>query len=45
MTLGGYVVLEDGKHRLTLKGAEVGGEYVARSRFGPYFLWPDSLRP
>ena len=25
MTLGGYVVLEDGKHRLTPKGAEVGG--------------------
>lgn len=41
----GYLTVEDGKHRLTPKGSEAGCEYVARSRFGPYFLWPESLQP
>ncbi len=41
----GYLALDDGKHRLTAKGSEAGCEYVAKSRFGPYFLWPETLRP
>ena len=44
-TAAGYLVLDDGKHRLTDKGNEVGCEFVARSRFGPYFLWPENLQP
>jgi PLD-like domain len=44
-TASGYLAVEDGKHRLTTKGAEAGCEYVAKSRFGPYFLWPENLRP
>jgi hypothetical protein len=44
-TAAGYLVLEDGKHRLTAKGSGAGCEFVARSRFGPYFLWPENLRP
>lgn len=44
-TAAGYLCLEEGKHRLTPKGSEAGCEHVARSRFGPYFLWPESLRP
>lgn len=44
-TASGYLVLEDGKHRLTPKATQAGCEFVARSRFGPYFLWPEQLRP
>lgn len=44
-TAAGYLVLEDGKHLLTAKGTEAGCEFMARSRFGPYFLWPENLRP
>ena len=44
-TAAGYLSLDEGKHRLTVKGAEAGCEYVAKSRFGAYFLWPESIRP
>jgi phosphatidylserine/phosphatidylglycerophosphate/cardiolipin synthase-like enzyme len=44
-TAAGYLAVKDGKHRLTPKGAEAGCEYVTKSRFGPYFLWPESLKP
>ena len=36
----GYLTLEGDKHALTPKGASAGIELVAKSRFGPYFLWP-----
>lgn len=44
-TAAGYLHLVDGKHQLTAKGSDSGCEFVARSRFGPYFLWPENLRP
>ena len=44
-TAAGYLTLVDGKHQLTAKGSDSGCEFVARSRFGPYFLWPENLRP
>jgi hypothetical protein len=44
-TAAGYLALDDGKHRLTAKGADAGCEFVAKSRFGPYFLWPEHLKP
>jgi hypothetical protein len=44
-TAAGYLTLADGKHQLTAKGSESGCEFVARSRFGPYFLWPENLKP
>ena len=28
---------------LTAKGEQAGVEFVAKSRFGPYFLWPQDL--
>jgi hypothetical protein len=31
------------KHALTPKGEQAGVEFVAKSRFGPYFLWPQDL--
>jgi len=44
-TAAGYLAIEGGKQQLTPKGADAGCEYVAKSRFGPYFLWPENLRP
>lgn len=39
----GLLEFRDGKHYLTDKGKEAGGEFCPRSRFGPYFLWPETL--
>ena len=36
----GYLVLDGDKHFLSPQGEKVGVEFVAKSRFGPYFLWP-----
>lgn len=37
--------LEDreGKHYLTVKGKERGGEFHMGAKFGAYFLWPESF--
>lgn len=40
-TAAGYIeALGDGKYGPTDKGEQAGIEYIAKSRFGPYFLWP-----
>lgn len=44
-TASGYLELQDGKHALTPKGDQAGIEHVAKSRFGPYFLWPEAFHP
>jgi len=41
----GHFEVRDGKHFLTAKGKEVGGEFRMSPKFGPYFLWPVSFRP
>jgi phosphatidylserine/phosphatidylglycerophosphate/cardiolipin synthase-like enzyme len=41
----GFLEARDGKHYITAKGKEVGGEFRMSPKFGPYFLWPESLRP
>ncbi len=41
----GYLVLTGDKHGLTPKGEKAGVEFVAKSRFGPYFLWPQDFHP
>ncbi|AYF90535.1 DNA repair protein [Pseudomonas sp. DY-1] len=33
----------DGKPYITQKGKDAGGEFRMSPKFGPYFLWPDSL--
>lgn len=38
-----YLLLTGDKHTLTSKGEQAGVEFVAKSRFGPYFLWPQSF--
>ncbi|WP_372827376.1 phospholipase D family protein [Polaromonas sp.] len=39
----GYLVLTEDKHGLTPKGESAGVEFVAKGRFGPYFLWPQGF--
>ena len=42
----GYIVsIGEGKHKLSAKGEQAGIEYIAKSRFGPYFLWPENFVP
>jgi phosphatidylserine/phosphatidylglycerophosphate/cardiolipin synthase-like enzyme len=41
----GYLSLNGDKHSLTPKGEKAGVEFVAKSRFGPYFLWPQDFHP
>ena len=39
----GYLVVDGEKHAITQKGENAGVEFVAKSRFGPYFLWPQEF--
>jgi phosphatidylserine/phosphatidylglycerophosphate/cardiolipin synthase-like enzyme len=43
LVASGHLDVKDGEHHLTTKGKEIGGEFKG-SRFGPYFLWPESLK-
>ena len=42
-TAQGYLLLNGDKHSLSPKGEQAGVEFVAKSRFGPYFLWPHNF--
>lgn len=39
----GFLVFDNGQFFLSPKGERVGVEFVAKSRFGPYFLWPQDF--
>jgi len=39
----GYLLINGDKHNLSEKGKNIGGEYIAKSRFGAYFLWPEDM--
>ncbi|WP_240794379.1 phospholipase D family protein [Azoarcus sp. DD4] len=43
LVAAGLLETRDGKHYLTAKGKEAGGEFKMSPRFGPYFLWPEGL--
>ena len=43
LVVAGHLELIDGKHVLTESGKAVGGEFKVSKRFGPYFLWPESM--
>lgn len=45
VTEHGYLALDGDKHVLTAKGEKAGVEFIAKSRFGPYFLWPQDFHP
>lgn len=40
----GYLEAREGKHYLTARGKEVGGEFRMSPKFGPYFLWPENFK-
>jgi phosphatidylserine/phosphatidylglycerophosphate/cardiolipin synthase-like enzyme len=40
----GYLESKDGVNHLSQKGASAGGEFIEKSRFGPYFQWPEDLK-
>ena len=39
----GYLAADGDNHTITPKGEKAGVEFVAKSRFGPYFLWPQDF--
>ena len=39
----GFLSDQDGKHTLTEKGKDVGGEFKYSKRFGSYFIWPKDM--
>ena len=39
----GYLVLDGERYFLSPKGEKVGVEFVTKSSFGPYFLWPQDF--
>ena len=41
----GYLAIDGDKQTVTPKGEKAGVEFIAKSRFGPYFLWPQDFRP
>lgn len=43
LVASGFLETSDGKHNITVKGKEAGGEFRKSPRFGDYFLWPESL--
>jgi phosphatidylserine/phosphatidylglycerophosphate/cardiolipin synthase-like enzyme len=40
----GFLEVRDGKHYITAKGKEIGGEFRMSPKFGPYFLRPENLQ-
>ncbi len=44
LVTSGLLEIKDGKHYLTAKGKEIGGEFRMSSKYGPYFLWPESFK-
>ena len=40
----GFFLLYGDKHTISPKGEQAGVEFVAKSRFGPYFLWPHDFQ-
>ena len=45
LVASGFLEARDGKHNITVKGKDAGGEFRKSPRFGAYFLWPESFRP
>jgi len=39
-----HLEMREGKHYLTNKGKDIGGEFRMSPRFGAYFLWPENFK-
>lgn len=44
LVFSGCLEIREGKHYLTSKGKEIGGEFRMSPKFGPYFLWPENFK-
>lgn len=44
LVASGHLEAREGKHYLTVKGKEAGGEFRMSPKFGPYFLWPELFK-
>lgn len=44
LVAAGHLELKEEKHYITESGKAVGGEFRMSRKFGPYFLWPSSLK-
>lgn len=44
LVTNGFLEVKESKHYITARGKEVGGEFRMSPKFGPYFLWPESLK-
>jgi phosphatidylserine/phosphatidylglycerophosphate/cardiolipin synthase-like enzyme len=44
LVASGYLEMREGKHYLTAKGKDTGGEFRMSPRFGSYFLWPENFK-
>lgn len=44
LVASGHLEAREGKHYLTAKGKEAGGEFRMSPKFGPYFLWPELFK-
>ncbi|MDB5823301.1 MAG: hypothetical protein JWR21_2005 [Herminiimonas sp.] len=40
----GYLEIFGDTNHLSKKGISAGGEFIEKSRFGPYFLWPEDIK-
>ena len=45
LVTSGHLEIKDGKHHLTPKGKDAGGEFRMSPKHGPYFLWPQDFNP
>jgi len=45
LVASGFLEVRDGKNYITAKGKDAGGEFRMSPKFGPYFLWPESIQP
>ncbi len=43
LVTSGHLEFREGKHYLTQKGKDAGGEFRMSPKFGPFFLWPDGV--
>lgn len=43
LVIAGLLEYRDGRHYITAKGKDAGGEFRMSQKFGPYFLWPENV--
>lgn len=44
LTADGHLTVDGAGHALTSAGQAAGGEFIEKSRYGPYFIWPPGFQ-